>query len=177
MKSRQLNFFITIEDRKLIDDFLVEKECLILANKYIEPGKNPADKLPELQENFFQVYLTKKEYINDIKISIAGQHKYFDVLDETLLEFGLGGFYADDNMLLKRGRFYFVTDVYDKNGNLINKPEEFVSWSTDIISTFKKRFLKKYIKGDPIYYSESAIRWIEDNNATFSNDGLTWKAQ
>lgn len=177
MKSRQLNFFITPEDREEINKFLAEKGAFIFASAYIKPGKNPVEKIPDPVENIFQIYLTKKEYVKDIKTTGTENVTYFSPVEEILLEFSLGGFYPGDRTILQSARFYFIEGFWDKNEQFVFKPDEFINWSTDIMSTFKKRFLKKHIKGDFYYYSESAKRWIEENNAVYSRDGQSWKAQ
>lgn len=176
MKSRQINFFITPEDNKNINKFLEEMDCIIMVEKYIAVGKNPTFELPDKSEDIFKVFLTKNEFLNDIKITESNDSKYFDSSRSPLLEFPLGGFYPYNRKILQRARFYFELGDYDNNDIFILKSDVFINWSTNIMSNFKKRFLKKYVQGDPIYYSASAIHWIEENNAIFADSGQSWKA-
>ncbi|TJZ53602.1 hypothetical protein FAZ15_16340 [Sphingobacterium olei] len=179
MKSKQLNFFITPEDYNEIDHFIKEKSALVLVKQYIDKRNNGIQKeLPNLDEEIFQVYLTKEVFLKDIEILSADNGiKYFENWLSPILQFSLGGFYPYDKNLLQRGRFYYVTGAYNSKGDFVYKTTDFVQWSDSIIKDFKRLFLKKYSKGDGFWYSESAIQWIEEHDAVLINGGQEWQAK
>ncbi len=173
MKSKQLNFFITPEDRDSINIFLSKNNCYILVDK----GNASSNELPKLEEGIFQVYLTKKEFIKNIRTLVTDNGvEYIDNMISPVLQFNLGGFYPYNNNLLQRGRFYFIAGYYNNNENFVDKSSDFVNWSNTIIKSFRKEFLKKYTEESTFLYSESAITWIKTNNAVLVNGGQQWKA-
>lgn len=176
MKSKQLNFFITPDDHNDINEFLKQNDVFIIVDEYILTSKNPVRRLPDPDDHIFQVYLLSKNNIEDLKVlSTKNNIRYFDNLTNPLLEFSLGGFYPYDRNLLQRARFYYIKGFY-QNGAFIDKSSCFIEWSDSIIKDFKKKFLKKYSKGDGFWYSESSIRWIEEHDAVLINGGQQWQA-
>jgi hypothetical protein len=175
MSSKQFNFFITQEDYINIDFFLKNNNILILSDNYIGKSYDSFDLIKYNEENIHQVYLTQKEFINQITISnIEDKFLYYLITSSFILEFSLGGIYSYDNNLLHRGRFYYTKKYYNDNGKMVVKPTDFTNWCDEIIKKFKKHFLEKYIEDRECYYSKSAIEWIKSKNAKLINGGQQW---
>lgn len=173
--SKQLNFFITPEDYSSISIFLKECNSIILANNNIGKEKDQSNSLIDLDEDTKQVFLTKNDLFNKVVVkTLENNFSYYYITSSPLLEFSLGGFYPYDINSLQSGRFYYIKAFYDENGDFVSKSEDFVSWCDEIFKKFKKKFLKKYSKD--CYCSESAIKWIELNNAVLNNGGQQWSS-
>lgn len=122
------------------------------------------------------VYLSDSKFLNEIEIkSTKNGITYFDIRSSSIMEFSYGGFDTDDQNTIHRGRFYYVKSFYNKFDNLEKKSNSYIEWCDDIIRSFKKEFLKKYSSDKEDLYSQSAIEWIENNNAVKIGGGLGWK--
>ncbi|WP_445455566.1 hypothetical protein [Flavobacterium sp. HNIBRBA15423] len=176
MKSKQINFYIVPKDFNLINDFLKKNQCSIYVNNYIIKKKNPIYKLPNQEEEIFQVYLSSDKFENEIHIIEKGEMSYFDVFKSNFVEFTLGGFYPYDETLLQRARLYVITDYYG-NDYLITKDTVFIEWSNKLIKDFKKEFLKRFEEDKSVLYSKNAIEWIKENQAIYINAGNQWKSK
>lgn len=174
MKSKQINFFIVPEDYKLIDEFLSNHECSIYIDSYIDKKLNPINRLPKIEEEIFQVFLTNNKFNIRLIAKPNEKSSYFDIIKSDLIEFSLGGFYPYDKTILQKGRLYFISEFFEGE-ELKVKNLDFVDWSNDILKDFKKKFLKKYSNHGSVYYSENAIKWIEDNQALYNESKISWK--
>lgn len=173
--SKQLNFFITPKDYNLIKDFLFKSGSMILTNIDIEKRKDINISTNDLNDDIKQVFLTKKDFLDKVIIKTIDDISYYYITSSLLLEFSLGGFYKYDENSLQSGRLYYIKAFYDDNGDFVHKPDDFIKWCDEIFRIFKKTFLKKYSKN--CYCSESAIKWIELNNAVLNNGGQQWSKQ
>lgn len=171
--SKQLNFFITPEDYYPINTFLKECNAIILINDNIGKENNISNSIVDLNEEIKQVFLTRNNFLKDIVIkTIEDDISYYYITSSPLLEFSIGGFYPYDKNSLQSARFYYIKAYYDENGDFVSKHEDFINWCDEIFKKFKKKFLKKYSKD--CYCSESAIKWIELNDAVLNNGGQQW---
>lgn len=174
--SKQLNFFITSEDYNSVNSFLKECGAMILANDDIGKENNISNSIIDLKEEVKQVFLTRNEFLKDVVIkTIEDNISYYYITSSFLLEFSIGGFYPYDKNSLQSARFYYIKAYYNESGDFVTKSEDFVNWCDEIFKKFKKIFLKKYSKD--CYCSESAIKWIELNNAVLNNGGQQWSKQ
>ncbi|OCA77104.1 hypothetical protein BBI01_01180 [Chryseobacterium artocarpi] len=178
MASKQLNFYITPNDYERINTMISENDIIVLCKSKIFADNNIVytNKLPNIDEEIFQVYFTDSRFLERIKIlSTNNGIRYFDIDESYLLEFDLGGFYPYDRTILQRSRFYYVKSFYNAESNLEKKSDLFCDWADGIIKNFKNEILRKYSKEKYFFYSESAINWIEENNAIEKPGGLGWK--
>lgn len=178
MKSRQLNFFITPQDHNEIEKFLIEKNIEILAKESLNSDYDNHGMLPKENDKIYQVFLTRKEFSNDIEIETIedSDKRYYSILTSPLLEFSMGGFYPYNMNILQRARFYFKGGYYNDEDVYVNKADEFTDWAQDVMKQFKKRFLISYPKQKDFLYSQSAIEWIEAHGAKYTNGGQEWQA-
>lgn len=176
MKSKQFNFFITRDDSQLITDFFSKFECDIILEKNDELYPlSTRICFNDVPLNVFKIYLTNSKYLSNLHILETPKGiKYVDDLRSNVIEFSLGGFYPYNSNILQRARLYIVTEYFDSRGVLIKKESDFLDWSNVVIKKFKEELLLKYSKDPNVYYSENAIRWIEEVNANKSMDGLAW---
>ncbi len=178
MASKQLIFFITPEEHNRINNMILEKGIVVLLNQNINSTIEfkILNHLPPMNSNIFQIYLSTTNFLDRIVINSVDEQMYYFNIDESyLLEFNLGGFYSDDDSFLRRARFYYVKSFYNKYDNLEKKSNSFCEWCDSVIRDFKKEFLKRHANDKDFFYSQSAINWIEENNAVETGGGLGWK--
>lgn len=179
MSSKQLNFFITPEDYQRINSFIHRKEALVLLNEDITSNNKIEIKSGIPSAYVYKIYIFKKEFLDKIKIKTittnANDIKSFVIDESYLLEFNLGGFFPNDKNALQRARFYYVKSFWNEENILEEKSNDFTLWCNDFIKDFKKHFLKKFSKEKTFLYSDSAIKWIEDNNASEAGGGMYWE--
>lgn len=178
MKSRQLNFFITPKDWEPISHFLAENHIKVMIDESLNSDYENDGNLPTEEDEIYQVFLTRKEFLDDIEIKITDTNKikYYSITTSPLLEFSMGGFYPYNRNILQRARFYFKGGYYNDEDVYVNKSNEFTDWAQDIMKQFKKRFLVSYPKQKDFLYSQSAIDWIEAHDAKYTNGGQEWQA-
>ncbi|OCA77106.1 hypothetical protein BBI01_01190 [Chryseobacterium artocarpi] len=156
---------------------LTKNIIVILKQNISDKGEVIISKtLPTIEDEIFQVYLSAPQFLDKIEVlSTDNGKKYFDILRSYLLEFSLGGFYPYNKNLLHRARFYYVKSFYDKYDDLEQKSNSFCEWGDSVIRDFKKEFLKRNSDDKGDLYSQSAIEWINNNNAVKTGGGLEWK--
>lgn len=179
MSSKQLNFYITPEEHERINKFIIKKGAIVLLNEKIS-SDSKIELLREIPKNdVFQLYLTNNEFVKKIKINTTKDNhiKYFDIDESYVMEFDLGGFYPYDRNILHRGRFYYVKSFWNEKDVLEKKSNDFTLWCDDFIKDFRKEFLERFSKEKTFFYSDSAIKWIEDNNASEAGGGQQWKVK
>ena len=170
MKSKQLNFFITPDDKNNIESFFKDHDCLFIRNN-IKSAKIDLDISFE-KESIFQFFLSKENFKKEIFFKqIEDKSYYVDVIRSFVIEFDVGGFYPYSNKELHRGRFYCVTSFYN-NGSVANKNGDFIKWIKKIFKLFPKEFLVKKNEYMGYYFSPNAIKWVEENNARLVEGGL-----
>lgn len=175
MKSKQLNFFITPADYKAIDDFF-QVHGSIARNNNVETQASEVS-LQDVTDETHQFYLTKGEFEDNISIKVTENGlKYYYIVSSYLLEFSIGGFYSYNQNVLNAARFYYIYAYYGDDDTVVYKSETFVKWCDSIMEKFAEKFLKKYAKHKNNLYSQSAIEWIEANNAKLVNGGQEWVA-
>ncbi|TPD73745.1 hypothetical protein [Flavobacterium microcysteis] len=177
MKSKQLNFFITPKDWEAISVFLSENQIKVLVDESLNGDYENDGKLPNEDDEIYQVFLTRKEFLSDIKINTTDTNKirYYSITLSPLLEFSMGGFYPYNKNILQRARFYFKSGYYNEQDIYVNKADEFTNWAQEVMKQFKKKFLISYPKQKDFLYSHSAIDWIEAQNAKYTNGGQGWE--
>lgn len=178
MASKQLNFFITPENFDRINEMILERNIVVILKQNISDTSEiiTTKTLPPIKDEIFQVYLSTPQFLDKIIVlSTDNGKRSFDVLRSYLLEFSLGGFYPYDINLLQRARFYYVKSFFNKYDELEQKSNSFCEWCDSVIREFKKEFLKKYSNDKEDLYSQSAIEWIEENNAIKTGGGLGWR--
>lgn len=175
MKSKQINFFTTPSDKPKINAFLKANDCLLIKTN-VKVAKIDSVILLE-KENIFQIFLSNREFKKEIFFKQVEDEDYYyvDVVRSLVIEFDIGGFYPYSNKELHRGRFYCITSFYEKN-IVVDKDHEFIKWMNKIFKLFQKEFLSKKNEYMGYYFSDNAIKWVQENNAQLVEGGLKFIA-
>lgn len=171
MNSRQKNFFITPEDYPQIVNFFDEHGCILIRNNIKSATIDSS--VSFIKENIFQVFLTNANFVEQVFFKKLDKKDYYyiDVVNSYVIEFDIGGFYPYSKNVLHRGRFYSIIS-FQENHTLMRKDDIFVDWIKKIYRLFENRFLVKRKEYHPYYFSESALKWIDENNANLVEGGL-----
>ena len=177
MNSKQLNFFITTQDWGEIENFLMNRNCLIVQNN-IRNVQDAFERKSILNDKGFQIYLSRLEHKEDVilKHLKSKDYYYVDILKSYTVEFSFGGVYSNRKEL-RRSRFYYVTKYYDADGNVIEKDSDFIKWADSVFKDFKKTFLQRSGLDTEFLFSDSAIKWYKNNHAELKEDQsvLRWQ--
>jgi hypothetical protein len=179
MSSKQINFFLSSEDLPEVSQFLIDKGCIIFKRN----GKTSSVILNKYDiiknsENIFQVCLTKESYQNNIYYEYleSSDSYYVDFLKSYCIEFSIGGFYPYSNKEFHASRLYYVFSYYEGD-MIIDKDKNFISWSDDLIKTFKKKFLNRVPQYSNDFFSVRSIALLNSLSAKRSVDGSKFVLQ
>jgi len=166
-QSKQFNFFIHPDDWCDIISFNKKQEVIMIESASDSNG------LPKLVETAFkfQVFLTKKEFIEKGLIKFKTGNSYVDVLRSYVIEFGTGGFYANSDKILNRARLYCNLSYWDDDV-IIEKVNEFLIWTNQYFNQFKKNFLKQNEFDKEFKMSTNTIEWAKINKAIVTDSGM-----
>jgi hypothetical protein len=171
MKSKQINFFITPNDKNKISAFLKANDCLLVKTN-VEAAKIDSDISFE-KKDVSQIFLSKEDFKKEIFFKQVEDRNYYyvDVVRSLVIEFDIGGFYPYSNKELHRGRFYCITSFY-KEQKVVDKDQQFINWMNEIFKLFQKKFLFKKKEYMGYYFSDNALNWVNENNAQLVEGGL-----
>jgi hypothetical protein len=171
MHSKQLNFFLAPEDIHEINQFFLEKRCMILKRSSSDNNFYSEYNLVMNLDGVYQVCLTTKTFIKNIYYDEAKPNDYYiNILKSNCIEFSLGGFYPYSNKELHASRFYFVSEYY-KDDILVTKNEQFINWASLLLKDFKVKLLKKSKDYPGVYFSKRCLKWIIEKKAQKTVDG------
>lgn len=173
MKSSQLNFFILPKDLEILEEIFIKYNALFITQPIFDTDKIFTDTIryPLKDGQFDKIYLTTKEFYNNVIIEKVEKQQYY-LVDEILsevVEFSRGGFLYSKNKL-ERARFYYIHS-YFKDNISIEKSPEFKKWTNDIFKAVKKHVLI-IDKSNDTYLSNNAQTWMIENKASLQKSGL-----
>ncbi|HYO60073.1 hypothetical protein [Archangium sp.] len=138
--GHQLNFFLTPEDLRLLEQRLKEK-CPVVFLDYRSQGPAPAQ-LPDLEVAEFgktrlSVLLVPPDSLGALIFRHVPQQGYWtvDLLRSPAVELSRC-FY--DGAILRRGRLYYDRGFYDEAGHWVEKPASFQDWAKKVFSVARK---------------------------------------
>ncbi|MBS1660911.1 MAG: hypothetical protein JST68_07645 [Bacteroidetes bacterium] len=170
MNSSQLNFFMLPEDWSVFQDFMIKRSIIIVKHKTNNIDDfflDPYDIKIEHDRPPFHIALTHLDFSDNILYTYNETSKIYDlnIQKSNIIEFSTGGFYASNFNKLHRARFYCVNSYYVSNEEVVAKNTEFKKWGTNTYRSFKRTFLTKYKDEKFILFTESTLKWMEENNA------------
>jgi len=140
MNSKQLYFYLNLEDQCLFDQMLKADEQIIFCRyqaKKMHPIFLESTVIKEVGEEALKIIMVRKTDIENIKYrKVTGRNSYFiDTLRSPVIEYSRC--YVTKK-LVRRGRLYFLKKYYDDNNTLIEKPRDFVVWANHILGAARK---------------------------------------
>ncbi|MCS3795073.1 hypothetical protein [Niastella sp. OAS944] len=172
MNSKQVNFFLALEDLPRVIAFINENGGSIY-KEYADTKDKPVRYNPLINEDsIYQVYVCKEWGTTILSFIYLENRKeyYIEIGKSNCIQFSIGGFYSYSNKELHRSRFYFVTKYYEGD-ELVKKDEEFLTWADDVLKKFKKKFLRKAKELPNTYVTANFIEWVKKTEATMTSDG------
>jgi hypothetical protein len=174
MNSKQLNFYITDQDKIAINDFFKEKKCVLLKDNIADLHSMFLESMLQ-QKGILKAYLSTEEYVNKVEYSYleSKEYHYFNIVKSLAIELDFGGFYPYSNKELHRGRLYYILKYYsESSGELVKKEDGFIAWADDIFKSFKKKFLKQSPAYSGMFFSEQCLDWINKSGAKLAGGGM-----
>lgn len=142
--GRQINFYLHPDDYQEFEDLLKATGDIMFLPHFHYDGKVrivnttiPVD----LRKEGSRIYLVRQQDFKQVELEHIEKFGYWLVTDNHLpvLHYDRCGF---ENGKIDRGRLYFQPS-FVKDMQWINKSEDFVSWSDNVIKTTRRK-LKKY---------------------------------
>jgi hypothetical protein len=169
MNSKQINFFITIDDYEKISNFFIINSALFIRQPLITKEIVFEEKITEKAEGeFSKICISKRGYETEIDNKYIEKQGYYLIngWDSLIFEFSVGEHLKKENVL-EKSRLYYIKGVY-KGDQIISKDPEFTEWVDDIFKKFKKEFL--IIGERKELFSKNALDMIEKKNGKLSTD-------
>jgi len=159
--GRQVNFFMLNEDIIEFEKAIRKKEeVIILGEPMYEPKLRIIESLSikDINDEWFWVYLTRRNDLYAISIKKINKQQYWliDPLHSPVVEFGKSSF---NGKVLRRSRIYYDPYYYDEEGNVIEKPKDFIKWADSLL-----RWIRRHYKKDPVwgfYIGPAALEWYQ----------------
>lgn len=158
MESSQVNFFMHPEDIELFGKYLAENNIISINQPQFTAELKFSSSIAEKADNewWLKCFLVREADISFIKNEFIKKQNYYLIneFESPVIEFSRCFF---DGKILKHGRLYFLKAVYDSNGKLVYKSQEFITRSHAVL-----KWIKKYYKRDietGYYFSPRAEEW------------------
>lgn len=143
MNSRQLNFYLNLEDQFGLNSQLECFEEIVFCK-----AKSPNGK-PILLENTLNLHMGKEALgicllrQSDLENIVFNKIKKLDIYSVDTFRSPIVEYSRCfvDCTKIRRGRFYFIKAYYDQRGNLIRKNERFISWAEKIIKEVQSELI------------------------------------
>lgn len=142
--GRQINFYLHPDDYQEFEDLLKATGDIIFLPHFHYHGKvrTVDTTIPiDIRKEGSRIYLVRQQDFKQLKLDHIEKFGYWLVADNDLPVLHYDRCDFDNNKII-RGRLYFQPS-FVKDMQWINKSEEFVSWSDNVIKTARRR-LKRY---------------------------------
>jgi len=140
MHSRQVNFFLNLDDQIILNSKLLSYEDLVFST-YQTKCENLSFEDTTLIENMgfepLKIILLRESDIKKVVFRRVENRKIYsiDTLKSPVIEYSRC--YVSDD-IVRRGRLYFTKDYYDEKGFLIKKEQRFLDWANNILDEVRK---------------------------------------
>jgi hypothetical protein len=160
--GQQVNFYLTPKDLDAVAECIHKcGEYLILHDR--SPTRKsrivPSFNFEENGEQWLFFNLVRPDDLAAVKTYYVPEQKYW-IIDHRMrcpvLEFDSCFF---DGAKMRRGRLYFQTRYYAKNGELVTKPDSFVKWARRVLAAIKKPL--HYDPDRGVYIGPDTMKWVE----------------
>lgn len=164
--GRQINFYLHPDDYQEFEDLLKATGDIIFLPHFHYDGKvrTVDTTIPvDLRNEGSRIYLVRQQDLKQMELDHIEKFGYWLIADNHLpvLHYDRCSF---DNGKIIRGRLYFQPS-FVKDMQWINKSDDFVSWSDNVIKTARRK-LKKYKFdmggwGFSEYVGKHAKEWLD----------------
>ena len=174
--GRQVNFFLHPDDQENFDTLLKSFGNVILVSYYHYDNKisTVSDTIiRDLKKEGSRIYLARQVDFKDIKLEYFTNFNCWLVADNQLpvLHFDRSVFKGNK---IHSGRLYFQTQFVD-NMQWVKKPDDFINWADNIITTVRRKLRKYKYKMSNYdytqYLGENALKWLIENGAEIGAAG------
>jgi len=159
--GKQINFLMDLDTENLFKDIILHEGEILFEGINSEPISIIA--LPEefSSNDWYSVYLYKKEFGELFFNKLPNGNLYIDTIKSPIIEF-IRTVVRDDENEVSRGRLWYENKYYDDEGKLIHKSEELNIWYDCLCKWIKKNLPKTeiYIRSEK--YKENISSGIKE---------------
>jgi hypothetical protein len=99
-----------------------------------------------------KIFVTLPKYLDSIVLERAGPIEFVDLLSSPVIEFCRC---YQDEQLIRRGRFYFITSYQERYG-VAKKDDEFLKWGSLLVSRTRRTLRRD--SGSLAYFGSEALQ-------------------
>ncbi|GAA0894536.1 hypothetical protein GCM10009122_42170 [Fulvivirga kasyanovii] len=141
MKSKQVNFYSTIEELLECEKEL-KKSVVVIGLPIYDKNIIISNSIESALNKYDWPYhyrITKQEFVDDLQLKYVESQNYYliDSLRSPVIELTVSTVDMG-NEIARLGRLFYYQGYYGDNGNWIAKDEKFLKWANDYTKSFSK---------------------------------------
>jgi len=174
MNSRQINFYLALDDIKKIDNYIKENDLLLIGKP--SPDKNLlfADSLLSDYSGNHKLrghkYILRREDIESVILNYVDTQKYYviDVMNSPVIEIWCSNLSGESK---KSDRIYYIKDALLKEPlRTVPKSSEFLQMADDFFKWFRKEFHNAKLPGfEHDIVSLACANWVSSGGQLVKN--------
>jgi hypothetical protein len=174
MNSRQINFYLTLDDIKKIDNYIKENDLLLIGKP--SPDKNLlfADSLLSEYSGNHKLrghkYILRREDVESVILNYVNTQKHYviDVINSPVIEIWCSNFTGGSK---KSDRIYYSKDALLKEPlRTVPKSPEFLQMADDFFKWFRKQFKNAKLPGfEHDIVSIACADWVSSGGQLVKN--------
>lgn len=174
MNSRQINFYLALDDIKKIDNYIKENDLLLIGKP--SPDKNLlfADSLLSDYSGNHKLrghkYILRREDIESVILNYVDTQKYYviDVMNSPVVEIWCSNPTGESK---KSDRIYYIKDALLKEPlRTVPKSSEFLQMADDFFKWFRKEFHNAKLPGfEHDIVSFACADWVSSGGQLVKN--------
>lgn len=136
MHGRQINFFLSIEDQRALNDLLSRDKELVFADALPNERNvriRSSSIVSRMGEERLKIFLIRRSDLPEIQYLAQGAMGFdVDILRSPTIEYSRC--YVADG-IIRRGRMYYKARYYGADNNEIDKSADFLTWAAGLFKS------------------------------------------
>ena len=159
--GKQINFLMDLHTENLFKEIILQEGEILFEGANSEPISIIV--LPDefSSNDWFSVYLYKKEFGELILDKLPNGKQFIDTIKSPVIEF-IRTVVRDDESEVSRGRLWYEKQYYDDEGKLIHKSEHLNFWYNSLCKWIKKNLPKTELYIHSEKYNEHISSGIKE---------------
>jgi hypothetical protein len=170
--GQQVNFYLTPKDVDVVAECIDKCGDYLILHSRSPTRKSrivPSFNFKEDGHRWLFFNLVRPEDLAAVKTYYIPEQKYWmsdHLVRPPILEFN-SCYY--DGKKMRRGRLYFQTRYYAKNGELVTQPDSFLKWGRRVLAAIKKPL--HYDPDRGVYIGPDTMKWVEEKGGKLLRPG------
>jgi hypothetical protein len=174
MNSRQINFYLALDDIKKIDNYIKENDLLLIGKPFPDKNLLFADSLLSDYSGNHKLrghkYILRREDIESVILNYVDTQKYYviDVMNSPVIEIWCSNLSGESK---KSDRIYYIKDALLKEPlRTVPKSPEFLHMADDFFKWFRKQFKNAKLPGfEHDIVSFACADWVSSGGQLVKN--------